>query len=216
MPEDTAVPQDKSEPSENTTQNDTPEEAPKVDDKSKTEDTSFHLMLTGQGVNIDRPVSPEDAKAIIAIVMDISVPTRTERKLEEDVTGDETREDDAPQSLQELVDEHNAEEHKEKIVAAAFYLKRQGKTVFSSKEIIQCLEDASVGTPANPPRDIGRAITDGWIARKRGERDALYLTSKGAKAFQDQFPDEPRRRAKSSHRAGQPSKAKNVHAKPTP
>lgn len=170
---------------------------------------TYKLNLTGGGVTVDREVSEEQARQIVAIVMggaSVAGPlTRSASGIATRAVSGQTR------GLREFIDEVAAERKPEKILAIGAYLiDNLGQQSFSREEVKAQFKNAGEGVPGNYPRDFKWAITAGWIAPDPEADDRFFVTDTGRQALDQQFPDEVRDKTRQGKGARRRRRAKTV------
>ena len=175
--------------------------------------SKFTLKLTGDGMMIEREVTPEVAHAIVGLILGGSVaPTTT---IAQPAALNPAAVGAAPAlSVREFLEAHTAKRIPEQIACIALYLKKQhNATVFTKKELVKGFEDAQEPVPSNLHRDIAWATKNGWIAPKTGTKNSFYLTGTGENAVTTKFPAEVRKKTKQVLRPRKKRKA-TAQAKP--
>lgn len=143
----------------------------------------FALSLKGNGVSIEKDVDRRTALTIVTAVMGeggvaaqlgaASVGSASNPKPE--------------MSLREFLIDAAPSTNKERIVAIALYLLEQkGKETFSMDDIRGGFRSAREQLPKNLARDIGSALTGGWIdgADQKGQ---YIVTNTGSEAVKSHF-----------------------------
>ncbi len=160
---------------------------------------SYHLKLTGNGVEIERDVPEPTAKRIIVMVM-------TGGLLNEAITANPVRpsgggileegertpgaDGDRPKlSLVEYIKEHGPKRNPDIIATIASYQKKYfNKRWFSSADMTAAFADASEPGPKNMSRDMKWTAKLGWIAPQPGKKNMYYITTSGEDAVRQKFP----------------------------
>lgn len=164
----------------------------------------FRLKLTGEGISVDRTVTAEVARQIVAIALGAALAPVESTKQGTDGTST-AREASVstggrtPPSVREFLLQQEAKRIPEQIATMALYLKNYRNTsVFTRNDLVKTFEDAQEPVPKNLSRDIGRTVRIGWIAPKVGMKNTYYLTSSGEAAVGAKFPADVRKKTKAA------------------
>ena len=174
----------------------------------------YKLKLTGPGVSLDQEVPADIAQQIIVAVFGSApaVPTTGGASS----TGAPASRHGATvkhetESLAEFLRESGAKRMPDKITAIAHYLKtRQNKRSFTRGDLEAAFEEAAESLPRNLLRDIKWVVGVGWIAPKKDETGAYYVTGSGSSAVTNKFPQEVVKKARL------PTRKRKRSKKPTP
>lgn len=169
---------------------------------------TYKLKLEGGGVTVDREVSEDQARQIVAVVMGgaaLAAP------LTRSASGIVTPRASGQTGLREFIDQVSAERNPEKILAIGAYLiDKLGQEHFSREDVKAQFKNAGEGVPGNYPRDFKWAVTAGWIAPNPQAEDHFFVTDTGHQALEQQFPDEVREKTRQSKSARRRRQTKTV------
>lgn len=170
--------------------------------------TSYNLKLKGGGVTVDRQISEEQARQIVAVVMGgaaLAAP------LTRAASGIATPRASGQTGLREFINQVAAERNPEKILAIGAYLiDKLGQEDFSREDIKAQFKKAGEGMPGNYSRDFRWAVTAGWIAPDPQAEDRFFVTETGRGALELQFPDEVREKTRQGKGARRRRRTKSV------
>jgi hypothetical protein len=145
----------------------------------------YRVVVTGVGINFDKPVPEAVAKEILLLVLGGQP---SDPRVDHKKTSLKRGSDDTSLSIGEYVESHNAKTIPAKVTAIGNYLHEQDKaTTFTKQELLDGFENANEPSPAYFERDVRKAIGAKWIASKRGEKDTYYVTGTGKKALGANF-----------------------------
>nr|CAD6615030.1 hypothetical protein RTCK_02748 [Rhizobium sp. TCK] len=145
----------------------------------------FTLILSGDGIDVRRSVTPQKAALILSIVMggdgvppaglsdgaSATIPSPPERL-----------------SLREFLDEVGAKKKSEQIVAIGHYMAlHEGEPSFTRDQVKERFRVAREPIPANLPRDFGTALSAGLIAEDHKAPGQYYVTKSGFRAIEGRF-----------------------------
>jgi hypothetical protein len=158
------------------------------------DETKFKVLVSGNGVSIDREVDAELARSIINILMGgphvppagssgPKAPLNRQEHIPNHVTNERRM------SLREYLDDAQAVRNPDKITAIAEYLSAEGTEV-TRDSVKSRFRAAGEAAPGNYPRDFAWAIKSGWIAEDPDRAGEYYVTQKGKKAIESKFSDE--------------------------
>jgi hypothetical protein len=153
----------------------------------------YKLSLTGEGITVERDVSGDVARDIIALVMGGTVTSRGTRQ-----TTPSGPKGATGKSIREFIDETGAKKNPQIVTAIGQYLiDQEGQERFTRTEVKARFAQAGEPTPANIHRDFALAVTSGWIAEN--PRNEFYVTDSGRRAIEARFEGQkirrPRRRS---------------------
>jgi hypothetical protein len=162
---------------------------------------TYALSLKGEGITVERDVSADIARDIIAVVLGGGtsvrrVPHATPmRGSAQPTTGI---------SLREFIDAAGAKKNPQIATAIGLYLiDHDGQDRFTRGDVKSKFSDAGEPTPSNIGRDVALAKTSGWIAEE--PRNEFYVTDSGRRAVEAGFQGfavrRPRRRSSKKTRA---------------
>lgn len=144
------------------------------------EDSSYTVLVSGDGTSVQRNVDAAVAAQIISLIM-----TGHANMVGAPTTKASTSAQGAAEprlSLREFLDEISPSGHAEKISAIALYLtSHESRPSFSKEDILGRYRTAREAAPANFHRDFANAIKSGWIAEDASVAGAHYVTQKGTK-----------------------------------
>lgn len=154
---------------------------------------TYKLSLKGEGITVEREVSGDVARDIIAVVMGGGVAFRGPRP----PTPSGAR-GGGGMSIREFIDEAGAKKNPQIVTAIGqFLVDREGQDRFTRTDVKARFAQAGEPTPANIGRDVALAVTSGWIAEN--PRNQFYVTDSGRRAIEARFEGQkirrPRRRA---------------------
>lgn len=158
---------------------------------------TYRLTLKGDGVTVEREVTEDHARQIIAIVMGGAAMAGAPARPSASAGGITRAASGQIPALREFVDEVGAQRNPEKIVAIGAYLvDHLGQDNFSREEVKSQFKNAGEGVPGNYPRDFRWAIIAGWIAPDPNTSGRFFVTDSGRDALTQKFPDEIRERTR--------------------
>lgn len=171
------------------------DEEAKMDKEGK-----FTLKLNGDGIAIERDVTPQVAQAIVGLILGGGpAPSQVAQTATQAMGASAAT--NPLLSVRECFAQYKAARIPEQIACIALYLKKQhNATLFTKKELIKAFEDAQEPVPANLARDIAWTTKNGWIAPKAGMKNSFYLTATGESAVTSQFPAEVKKKTKQALR----------------
>jgi hypothetical protein len=145
-------------------------------------ETKYKLSLEGEGVTVEREVSADVAREIIAVVMSGIGRDRGPRAAP--IAG--SPRPTARVSVREFMDTARAKKNPQIVSAIGIYLTdHEGQERFTRGEVKQRFSDAGEPTPANISRDFALAKASGWIAEN--PRNEFYVTDSGRRAVEAGF-----------------------------
>jgi hypothetical protein len=151
---------------------------------------SFSVKLTGDGIQLERNIDQATALEILAVVMGRSAGSRTQERGE---SASATRRSTA-RSIREYLDEIEAVRNPDKILGIAnFLISEHGYKRVTSADIKNAFPSAGETVPANFPRDLRWAVTNGWLGEDPTQRGAYYVTETGRAAIEERFSADVRR-----------------------
>lgn len=166
--------------------------------------TGYQIKLTGPGLSLDKEIPEDLANRITLIVLSGG---KSDQQAHGGKGGAGTGSAGSAaavggKSVREYLLASKATKIPQQMTVIGHYLleTQQGKETFSMAELKKGFGDAKESVPANPNRDIGRAIRSGWIAPR--EKDQYYVTGTGMTAIEGGFPKETRKRRKKNKKAG--------------
>ena len=169
---------------------------------SSMDDTRYRIVLTGEGLTVDREVDQPTALAILNIVLrdgagalapDLHpgppvTPAGAELRGESGVaTG-------GGLSVGEFIAQSSAKRNPDKIVSIGEYLTRQGRSEFTIADIRPMFQQAGEPMPGNFMRDWRWTLAAKWIAPVAGNDKVFYVTNTGRQAVDGGFSAEIRKR----------------------
>jgi hypothetical protein len=157
-------------------------------------EVTYRLSLMGEGITVEREVSADVARDIIAVVLGGVANVRGPRPAP---VGSALR-TAASVSLREFIDAAEAKKNPQIVTAIGLYLMdHEGQERFTRGEVKERFSDAGEPAPANIGRDVALAKTSGWIAEN--PRNEFYVTDGGRRAVEAGFEGfavrRPRRRS---------------------
>lgn len=164
------------------------------------EGSMYDLSLKGEGITVERRVPSDIARDIIAVVMGGTVAGRRDRASTSGAPGTSLG-----MSIREFIDETGAKKNPQIVAAIGLYLiDHEGQERFTRSDVKARFAQAGEPTPSNIGRDVGLAVTSGWIAEN--PRNQFYVTDSGRRAIEAKFEDQtirrPRRRSTKSKTKG--------------
>ena len=157
--------------------------------------SGYKLTLKGDGITVERDISEELAKDIIAMILGRGVPQESQKSAigsmavsqqnhsqQQSISG-------APRkALREYLNEMDAKKNPQKILVIANYLVTfMGKETFSIADIRPQFKVASEPIPANLNRDFQIVSQNGWIAPDHSNRKMFFITKTGLDALKNRF-----------------------------
>jgi hypothetical protein len=149
---------------------------------------TYTLSLKGEGITVERVVSADVARDIIAVVMGgEAAPMRGSTR---PTTGI---------ALREFIDSADAKKNPQIVTAIGLYLiDHEGQERFTRGQVKTKFSDAGEPMPSNIGRDVAVAKTSGWIAEN--PRNEFYVTDTGRRAVEAAFEGFAVRRRSRSNR----------------
>lgn len=178
---------------------------------------SATVTVKGPGVEIVRPVDEATLAQVIALLFGTAPPGPMRNQAPPGGGGggggaslgggDTTTTWDPDLTLGEFLAETKASTFPQKICAAGYYLtKVHGAESFDREGIRTALVQAHENLPGNFARDFSNAASANLIAQKPGENGKYFVPTTGRKAVDSHFQEVPRRRTRSTRKAGATSK----------
>ena len=170
----------------------------KIHNVTMNDKNEFVVKVEGPGVNIERKVPSGFAKKVIlalldenSSLLDSSPGDQETQKITPEAKQSTSAEENPELSIREFFDKHKPKRNVDKIATIALYLREhQEKDRFSKEDIPYWFEKAAEPVPKNIPRDIKWAVKNGWVSATNGDNELYYLTTTGAEAVQEKFPEE--------------------------
>jgi len=153
---------------------------------------TFELTLRGEGLSVDRKISADVARDVIALVLGSA------REISREARGGTSGSSRVKKSLREVLDEAEANKNPQIITVIGAQLTDSAEDRFTRSDVKTKFAQAGEPMPANFARDFALAVSSGWIAEdQKGE---FYVTDAGHRAITAKFVDQrirrPRRRSK--------------------
>lgn len=160
----------------------------------------YELSLKGEGITVEREVSGDVARDIIAVVMGGVAGARRPRAVSPGSVG-------PPRlgvSVREFIDDAGAKKNPQIVTAIGQYLiDHDGQERFTRSDVKNRFSQAGEPTPGNMGRDVALAVSSGWIAEN--PRNQFYVTDSGRRAIETKFEGHairrPRRRSSKKSKA---------------
>ena len=148
---------------------------------------SFHVKISGQGIDIDRLIDAETLAGVMAVLMGLNLPAAESSvtdKMLPALADDATKK----ASLREFLDEVQAEHKTDLIVAIGHYIMQsEEQPDFSRDEVIARFSDAREPMPKNFWRDFAKAEKSGLLAKVHAKKGRYYITKTGIAALKNRF-----------------------------
>ncbi|MBD8662886.1 hypothetical protein IFT59_06440 [Rhizobium sp. CFBP 8752] len=145
----------------------------------------FKLTLSGDGLEVQRSVTPQQAASILSIIMggDLFPTVGLASNSSVASAGPVVR-----LSLREFLDEVGANKKSDQIVAIGHYMSlHEGEASFTREQVKERFKVAREPMPANLPRDFGTALNAGLIAEDHKVPGQYYITKSGLRAIESRF-----------------------------
>lgn len=157
--------------------------------------SGYRLTLKGNGFSMDREITGELARDIIAMVLAGDVPQVSAKSQASSIvmpqqnSGQQQNNSSSPRkSLREYLNEIGAKKNPQKILVIANYLVQyMEKETFSIADIKPQFKVAGESMPANLTRDFQIVSQNGWIAPDHEERKMFFITNTGLEALKNRF-----------------------------
>lgn len=146
-------------------------------------DEDFALKLVGDGISIEKRVNKQTAMAVVAAVFSGGASGVAER-----MEAGNRQQAQPALSMREFLNESRASTNAEVITALGQYICRyEAKEHFSKEDLRESFRRAHAVIPKNLPRDVGTAITAGWIHEAPGRTGQYYVTNTGMQLVETRF-----------------------------
>ena len=179
-----------------------------MEDEATKNTTGYKLKLEGGGLTVDRLLSEDQAREIVAIVMGGTTPAAT---LTRSATSKVTPRASGQTGLREYIDAVAAVRKPEVVLAIGAYLiDVLAHEHFSRDDVRAQFKNAGESVPANYSRDFRWAVTAGWIAPDPEAEARFFVTDTGRQALDQKFPDEVRKKTRQGKGGRRKRRAKTV------